>query len=737
MNKKFDVIVDYKLRNALLNFSSKAGLNKTQQKYLNTYLSNYKNIKLDTLNWETVCDISSNIESSHIGSVFAWFNANFIKYLIENRLYKDLFIDLNLDIILNLLNLCMEKRNRIMIFNKDFNLKNLLICKYSDGHKSNKHEYALMIDTKLDNHFLVKLLDGFYKSDLFSKQYSYNNYDFARKFYKSYDKFSSFKHITDFNYKVFEKQFNFYKENKSELKALVKFYIYLYSIYKDIFKPTDPVDILWMTTDSKFINQYSDGFILVDINPIEPFPAKDKWKVRPNGQERFTTQINVTNYLSFDFTKIDYAEYRPFTKDFIWKSTHALSTRANYFYYIIEFLNFIYEHKTLNINKKNNHDYNKITTAEVLSYLGYISDKYSLQVYNDKILYIRKFLRKDYFEVELAVFDYLVHSGSITSTNCKSIPENELKKLDKHLLDLAYTNDTYYIYYTIFRLALDTNFRINHLLSITTDSIKEGMKQGQYYIEAVTKTSNKEKAKENISKYAYRYLENAIEKTKNLRYESPKEYKNFVFLYYMQRGNLRTPMPISANVFNAFLKRECNNIGLPPYTAQNIRDTSITRAFDYAQENGLSHQETELLVRGKRSTKLKHYYDTLESKLFVEATYGIIIGDVDLKGQILETTDSSSFSKDETMDDGCGFCKEEECRIHEDIGCPMCKFFIVTLDRIPFYQKKLQQLDIAIENETIEHEKEHIIAIKRLYAAYLAELYKLKQTLELKQKSKF
>ncbi|SCH73333.1 Phage integrase family [uncultured Clostridium sp.] len=734
MNKKFDVIGDDKLRNALLNFSSKAGLNKTQQKYLNTYISKYKNVKLDTLNWETICDISSNIESSHIRFVFAWFNANFIKYLIENRLYEDTFIDSNLDIILNLLNLLdsKERRNRIMILNNNINLKNLLVIYVLDIKKDgNKVEHPLIIDTKLDNCFLVELLDGFYKSDLFSSRRLYNNYDFARKFYESYDKFSNFKHITDFNYKVFEKQFDFYKENKAELKALIKFYIYIHSIYEDIFKPTDPVDILWMTTDSRFINQYNDGFRLVDINPIESFPANDRWKVRPNGQEKFTTKINVTNYLAFNFTKINYAEYIPFAKDFIWTSTHTLPTRVTIFYYIIEFLNFIYEHKTLNINKKNNSDYNKITAAEIVSYLGYISDKDSLHVYNDKILSIRNFLKKNYFEVELAVFDFLVHGGTHTPSGSKSIPENELKKLDKHLLELSYTSDTYYVYYTIFRLALDTNFRINYLLSITTDSIKEAMKKGQYYIEAITKTSNKEKVKENISKYAYRYLENAIEKTKNLRDKSPKEYENFVFLYDMQRGNLKVTMPISANVFNTFLKHECNNIGLPIYTAENLRDTSITRAFDYAQENGLSHQETELLVRGKRSIKLKHYYDALESKLFVEATYGIIIGNVDLKGQILETTDSSSFSKDEMMDDGCGFCREKECRIHEDIGCPMCKFFIVTLDRIPFYQKKLQQLDIAIENETIEHEKDHIKAIKGLYAAYLAKLYELKQKLKL------
>ncbi|WP_195237357.1 tyrosine-type recombinase/integrase [Romboutsia sp. 1001285H_161024_C4] len=731
MYEKFNIIDDDKMRNTLLDFYSKVELNSGQQKYLNSYISMYKNVKLDTLNWETICDISSSIDSAHLSTYFGILNLNFVIYLIENSLYKDPFIDTNSDIILNLLNSSKEKRNRIMYFDKNFNLKNLFICNHTYKKKGVRKAGELIIDTKLDNPFLVKLLDGFYRSDFTSTRSGKSDFNFSRNFYKSYDKFSSFKEISNFNFKVFEKQFDFYKKNKRQLKDLVKFYIYLHSIYEDIFKPNDPVDIFWITKHPKFINQFNDGFRLVDLNPTEPFPTDDRWIVRPNGQEEFTTRLNSTDYKTVDFTKIEYNEYRPFLKDFFWKSTVTLPVRLSEFYNIIKFLNFIYEYKTLNI--KNNSNYNEITTVEALSYLGHISNKDSLRVYNDKVQSIRKFLKNKYFNVELAVFDYLVHAGNPTPPGSKSIPEDEVKKLDKHLLTLAYDNDTNYVYYTIFKLALLTNFRISHLLSITIDSIKESMKKEQYYIEAVTKTSNKEKAKEHISKYDYRYLEEAIKITDPLRSKAPKEYKNFVFLHYIQSANIKGVTPITVATFNSFLKRQCKKIGLPEYTAENLRDTSITRAIDYAVENGLSHQETEILIRGKRSTKLKHYYDNQESKLFVEATYGIIIGNIDLKGQILETTDSSSFSKDETMDDGCGFCKENECRIHKDIGCPMCKFFIVTLDRIPFYIKKLERLDISIENETIEHEKEHLKAIKKLYAAYLSKLLDLNQKLELKQ----
>lgn len=726
MNEKFNIIADDKMKNTLLDFYNKIGLNTSQQqKYLNTYLSKYKNVELDTLNWETICDIALSIDSSHISGHFGAPNLNFFLYLVENNLYKDSGI--SSDVILNLPNLPIRKSTRMMFFDKNINLGNLIICKGIDK----KQEYQLMIDTKLDNPFLVELLDGFYKCGLFSTSRKENDYNFARNFYKSYDKFSSFKDIYDFNFKVFEKQFNFYKENKKELSALIKFYTYLHSIYKDIFKPNDPVDIFWMTRHVKFTQQFNDGFRLIDLNPMEDYPTNDRWILRPNGQEEFTTKLNKTNYLTVDFTKVDYAEYRPFLKDYFWKSTVTLHVRRGYFYHIVDFLNFIYKHKTLNI--KSNNNYNEITSSEIYSYLGYISNKYSLSVYNDKVLAVRQFLQRNYLNVEQAGFEFLVDIGENVPPGGKSIPENHVKELEDHLLNLSYDNDMNYMYYLIFKFALHTNFRISYILSITIESIKEAMKKEQYFIHAVTKTSNQEKVKENISKYDYRYLEQAISISKPLRCEAPEEYKDFVFLQYSKNNKIKTVVPIIPDNFNSFLKRECKEIGLPEYTAENVRDTSITRAIDFAVDKGLSRQETEILIRGKSSIKFRNYYDSKESKLFVEATYGVIIGNIDIKGQILETTDSSSFSKDETMDDGCGFCKENECRIHKDIGCPMCKYFIVTLDRIPFYIKKLEQLDIAIKNETIEHEKEHLQAIKKLYAAYLTELLNLNEKLKLKQ----
>jgi len=721
--EKFNLVEDSSMKNAIFNYCSKVGLSKTRVNLLYGFLSLYKNIKLDSLTWENLCDITTEVESKNSLKHHTMFNLDFIRYLIENGLYKGS----NAQIVYEITKYCTTKKQRSILFNKNVKLENLIICEYK---KHNGLSYDL-IDTKLNNKFLVELLDGFYKSDLFSK--AYHNFDFARNFVDSYSGFSDFKDITDFNYQIFNKQFDFYKDKKTEVKELVKFYIYLHSLHDGIFKPTDPVDIVWLNRPT-FIEEFKEGFRIIDINHLEDVPDGDKWILRPNGLEQFTTEMKSTNYKKIDFSKVDYKEYRPFAKDFYWYSKQVLPVRRAHFYMLVSFLNFIYKYKNMSINK-NDIDYMTITTKEVISYLSYIKNTDSVSTVNSKVSCVKAFLNEDYFDyVSPSVFNYLTLNGDSPAPGGISIPDDELKKLDKHLLELAEESEDsiFYIYYAIFRIALDTNLRISYILSITLDSIKEGMKEGQYYIEAITKTSNKEKVKENISKYAHRYLNIAKEKTEELRKDASEEYEKYVFLRYEKCSRIKQAQPISKNGFNKFLKKQCKAIGIPQYTAANLRDTSITQALDFARENNLSYAETKALVRGNPSTKIKHYFDENESKLFVEATYGIIIGDIDIKGQILENTDSSSFSKEETVDDDCGFCKEEECRILEDIGCPMCNFFMVTLDRIPFYERKIEQLKKAIENETIEHEREHLKAIERLYAAYLVALYEYKEKLGLK-----
>lgn len=45
---------------------------------------------------------------------------------------------------------------------------------------------------------------------------------------------------------------------------------------------------------------------------------------------------------------------------------------------------------------------------------------------------------------------------------------------------------------------------------------------------------------------------------------------------------------------------------------------------------------------------------------------------------------------------------------------------------IPYYKEKLDKINSLLNKVTIQHEKEHLNSIKRLYLAYLEKLYLLK-----------
>jgi hypothetical protein len=78
-----------------------------------------------------------------------------------------------------------------------------------------------------------------------------------------------------------------------------------------------------------------------------------------------------------------------------------------------------------------------------------------------------------------------------------------------------------------------------------------------------------------------------------------------------------------------------------------------------------------------------------------------------------------------TVSDCGGICTGE-CDISENIDCLICKKYVVPVDNIPLFEKKLKMLDNQISNSPIQHEKEHLVSIKKLYVAYLSAMYSYK-----------
>lgn len=733
---KLSIVKDHKIRDALSQFLKQTELATSAISSIGFFISLYSDLELEDLDWKTLCHIVYEVDGSTRwkSGLFGIVNLKFILFLIDREL---LVLDntVYLKILINELIIMPSgsRQERLILFDKDNdNLERFFVCKSSNE----KRPFTLLIDTKIHNKFVVNLLDKFYKSELYNTTGISTN--FARKFRESYTSFSGFEDVSDFNYSVFKSQYDFYRNNQTELKTLVKFYSYLYMIsgYTELFKHNDPIDIVFLQKHN-FLTLYEEGFEVVDLNPFEQFPSINKWIVRPNGFDKTTTALKSTSYIPMDFTKITYNYYIDIAKHFFWHSAQSLYSRNITMTHIIIFLNFIYEYKNNNIDALTEGiDYKKITSVELYSFRDYISlNVKKTGTYNSYISDINIFLHmckdKELLDIENGAFDYLYFIKKDKPKGGDSIPEEDLSLLEEHLRKLSEGDDIFHnLCYIIFHLAIETELRINQLLSLKKSEIIEGMKKGQFFINSITKTSKAEEINQQISIYAKRHIDIAIKHTEALREAAASKYTDYIFLIPPDSARSNKDIkPFEPNRFTRFLKRECKKIGIKEYTASNLRDTHMTKAVEYGLKYGLSDLETSILTNHSQpSTTTNHYVD-FKVRTFAEATYGVIIGDIDIKGNIIPN-DNVTFNKEDTVDDNCGFCKESQCKLLNELGCPMCDGFVVTLDRIPYYEKKIKSYDEAIDKEEIKHEREHLLAQKRLYVAYLTELYKLREKVE-------
>lgn len=574
----------------------------------------------------------------------------------------------------------------------------------------------------------MDLLNKFYNNNSFG-QYT-RNINFAMSFLNSDNNIKNFYTISDFTYEVFKNQFEYFKDKPSELKELVKFHLYLYELSGSVnfFKPSDPIDTN-MLQRPDFVQLVQDGYVLVNYNPFEEPPSYDKWLLKPNGFEDTTTLLKHDSYQKVDFSVVENKVYIPYLKQYFWECEVNLSSRKQWLSRIIDFLDFLADYKSKSIdNKNNNIDLESITTVEAYSYRGYI-ETLSISSKTKNIIYhaIKDFLYfcidKKYLVVQSGAFDYLNSHSVPSGDGGTDIPEDELIKLEEQLRRHSEDNITRNLYYIIFHLAIETEFRISQLTSLKISNLKEGMKKNQFFIHSITKTSNADKEIQSITLYAKRHLDTAIKHTEKLREDATSDFKDYIFLA-KKNANNRDISPIEPQAFNSYLKKQCREIGIKEYSASNLRDTHMTKAVEYGFKQKLNPSQMGTLTNHVKTATTNNHYVNHKIRTFAEATFGVVIGDVDIKGTILNTT-NETFGKEDVVDNGCGFCRENTCKIKNELGCPMCDGFVVTLDRIPFYELRIKEIDTMIDNEPIAHEREHLQTIKRLYVAYLERLYTL------------
>ena len=218
------------------------------------------------------------------------------------------------------------------------------------------------------------------------------------------------------------------------------------------------------------------------------------------------------------------------------------------------------------------------------------------------------------------------------------------------------------------------------------------------------------------------------ELTEEIAVEAPDKINDLIFI----KKDIKTGVkPYRLDLFYRYFKKITNELELEngPYTIYDFRHTYMTTLFEEAVKDG--RLDIALMASGHRdiATTIKHYIRP-DIRNYLEAFYRVKIGNVNILGQIAEKIEDANIQipsdlREIKVNDCTGYCTGE-CT-EKNIDCLLCRKFLVTLEEISKFNNKIREIDEKIKNEALEHQKEHLVSIKKLYVAYLAALYSFKE----------
>ena len=459
---------------------------------------------------------------------------------------------------------------------------------------------------------------------------------------------------------------------------------------------------------------------------MEPIPNCDKWILYFGDTILSNGMIRNGNYTySIDFSKVSSDYYKQHAKYWFWNFDASLYRKTTDLRTITDSLNYIYDLKTgkeLSIYTTPSQILD-ISLNDIVAWKNHVLSCHTNNRTRNHIIYaFRGFIKflndSELCHYESGVFFHLTHNLDQSYSNANAIPDDELTKLAIIMKEKRSENVLSALCCSAFFIAIETEFRPSHILTLHRNCVKETAKQNEYVLVSREKTSAGKFYEYPITEYTKREIDEIIRITDSLREQSTiTNLKDFLFIVPQRRkGQFEI---LSENRFNSYLKKCCKLAGIPEYSISNLRDTHMTKAEEEIIRKSLSDTNLRILTGHKHVNSDRPYIDT-DIRTMLEAVHGIIIGNVSLDGNIIET--GLSIKPENEVSNSCGYCSSCSCDDYSYLDCLLCKHFVTTPDRLPFFQEQIKQLDIKLKSATCNHDREDLINIKRILLRYTEKI---------------
>lgn len=477
----------------------------------------------------------------------------------------------------------------------------------------------------------------------------------------------------------------------------------------------------------------AQGYNIVYHNPLEEIPLSDKWILCY--QENPGEDTIITRKL--DFSGIKCHVYRKWCKSYIWSGDAKMETKIHPLSKCKVCFNYLYYLKTgkiYSVLTRKSEDYGNITVGDAEALKNYILSTYKNNrtqcglIYNTRNV-IRHADACNFGTIETGVFYRLTHTLSSDYDNRHALTNQELNAVSAVMHKKASEDRIAAIYFSIFYIALETEFRGSQIVRLTTDCIQETAKKGEYVLVSRTKTSAGEYVEQPITTYVKREIEEIVRLTEEYRQDCVDlSVKNLLFIVPSSRKGVYKM--ITQSKFNSYFQQCCDEARIPSYSLENLRDTHMTKAEEYVIRQALSEIEQSILTGHSSSqTDTVHYVDTNIRNL-LEAVHGVIIGNVDVNGNVVSEIDKSIAVPENEVSNGCGYCKSQFCKDYTYLDCMLCGDFVTTISRLPYFEEQLRITDAKIACNEVPHDKEDLVNIKLLLLHYIEKIMLLKEEIE-------
>ena len=525
------------------------------------------------------------------------------------------------------------------------------------------------------------------------------------------------------------------KEINICLRLLTQFYRYLVNEHTDhhYFENSLHLSEALLFSPS-FVTQIEQGFYVVPFDQKADYHNRKRMIFLLRGYSSLSTKLKDDDFMSLDFSAIKSDFYRnELFKYYVSMTSATVVTWAGQMGYMRDALAMLEDVKA----QKNypNPDPKYMNNQEALLIRSFYSDEnVKLATRNNKIGAIRRFLMWERDENKTIsfddmFFDYLIQYEEPSKSHGKSIPDEDLGKISAWLATQASTNHEMDLTYAALHLALETEFRINQICHLKVDCIKPSAKTHEYVVQTYHKTGHGRLDSFVISELTYRHLMRIIENTESYREKcTRRELSDYIFLY---DSTMNTVALMNSRSFRYWFQQACAALNLPKYTSQNIRDTHMTKSFEYVLKHGKSDLVMAALSKHKYLDTTKSHYIKQKLNNMLEATYGIIIGDLDdcysPSMHIAEKIPDEIARDDRVVENGCGNCKSVQCTMRNALPCLICDNFITTVKHEPAFRRAIEVVDKLIQNSGTKHDKDDLTTIKLLLVMYLKAIYQKKQ----------